>query len=87
MFLLSEICSHLTNRAFLTLSLDCDNYAFTKGFVIVWFCYTHCLSLKLLEDCSDCQWVACGTCACGALLGCKIIKVKMADITPCLIQI
>ena len=50
MFLLREICSHLTNRAFLTLSLDCDNYAFTKGFVIVWFCYTHCFSLKLWED-------------------------------------
>ena len=50
MFSLREICSHLTNRALLTLSLDCDNYAFTKGFVIVWFCYTHCFSFKLWED-------------------------------------
>ena len=56
MFLLREICSHLTNRAFLTLSLDCENYAFTKGFVTVWFCYTHCFTMKLLGDCSDCQW-------------------------------
>ena len=50
MFSLREICSHLANRALLTLSLDCDIYAFTKGFVIVWFCYTHCFSFKLGGD-------------------------------------
>ena len=41
---------HLANRALLTLSLDCDIYAFAKGFVIVWFCYTHCFSFKLGGD-------------------------------------
>ena len=50
MFSLREICSNLANRAVLTLPLDCDNYAFTKLFAIVWFCYTHCFSFNLGGD-------------------------------------
>jgi len=47
---LREICSHFANRVLLTLSLDYDIYAFTKRFVMVWFCHTHCLSFKFGGD-------------------------------------
>mgnify|MGYP000471223827 CR=1 FL=1 len=76
MFSLREICSHLANRALLTLSLDCDIYAF----VIVWF-VIHIVSVSDWGRCSDCQWVACGACAPSAFLGSKIIKVEMANNT------
>jgi len=47
---LREICSHFANRVLLTLSLDYDIYAFTKRFVMVWFCHTHCFSFKFGGD-------------------------------------
>ena len=53
---LKEICSHFANRALIILSLDCGINAFTKGFVIAWFCYTHCFSFKLGGD----VVIACG---------------------------